>query len=96
MELSEQIGAEYDKADALSGRCDISRDTLLGWKNEVTQLGAESETLKTKNKTFHNALSDIADTSPCWMQKDAVADSERRMRKIAQDALLTAEVLDRS
>ena len=46
MELIEKIDAEYDKADALSGRCDISRDTLLGWKNEVAQLKAENEALK--------------------------------------------------
>lgn len=32
MKLSEQIDVEYDKAEALSGRCDIPRDTLLGWK----------------------------------------------------------------
>ena len=43
MELIEQIDAEYDKADALSGRCDIPRDTLLGWKNEVVQLKAKLE-----------------------------------------------------
>jgi len=46
MTLIEQIDAEYDKADALSGRCDIPRDTLLGWKNEATQLGAEIERLQ--------------------------------------------------
>jgi len=43
MKLIEQIDAEYDKADALSGRCDIPRDTLLGWKNEVIQLKAKLE-----------------------------------------------------
>lgn len=41
MELDEQISIEYDKADALSGRCDIPRDTLLGWKNEAAQLKTE-------------------------------------------------------
>ena len=46
MKLSEQIDVEYDKADALSGRCDIPRDTLLGWKNELTQLKAEIEKLR--------------------------------------------------
>ena len=38
MELIEKIDAEYDKADALSGRCDIPRDTLLGWKVEIGRL----------------------------------------------------------
>ncbi|GAJ13585.1 unnamed protein product, partial [marine sediment metagenome] len=41
MKLDEQISVEYDKADALSGRCDIPRDTLLGWKNEAAQLRSE-------------------------------------------------------
>ena len=54
----------------------------------IVQLEAEIEALGGKNNMFHNALSDIADTSPNWMQKNAVEDSERRMRQIAQDALL--------
>ena len=45
--------------------------------------------LEAKNNEYHVALQNIADTSPNWMQKDAVEDSERRMRKLAQDALLT-------
>ena len=45
MKLSEQIAAEYDKADALSGRCDIPRGTLLGWKNEAAQIKEENEVL---------------------------------------------------
>jgi len=51
MKLSEQIDIEYDKANALDGRCDISRDTLLGWKNEVTQLEAELEMYE-RDETF--------------------------------------------
>ena len=51
--------------------------------------------LETINAELLEALEKIADTSPNWMRKDAVADSERRMRQIAIEAIQQAKEKER-
>ena len=51
----------------------------------------ENSKLKTQSTDLLEALEKIADTSPNWMRKDAVADSERRMRQIATEAIHKAK-----
>lgn len=58
---------------------------------EVAKRLNEYETRNNINADLLEALEKIADTSPNWMQKDAVADSERRMRQIAQEAIRKAK-----
>ena len=62
--------------------------------DEVERHLNEHATLKREKHQYFLALRDIADTSPNWMQKDAVGDSEKRMRKIAVDALLKGKEQD--
>lgn len=71
MELDERIGVEYDKAEALGGRCDIPRDTLLGWKNEAAQLKTELADYK---KHFEPQMIQIR------LHSDAVAHQEKAYR----------------
>ena len=54
---------------------------------EHARLIASAPELDRKNKILLQAVEDISSTSPNWMEKDAVASSERRMRQIARDAI---------
>lgn len=59
--------------------CEGAGDSTILLRERIAQL-------ETKNGALMDALRNIAYTPTNWMSKNAVEDSERRMRQIAFDA----------
>jgi chromosome segregation ATPase len=80
----DRLEADYDTAEQRVTAMEADRDRLQA---AVDRLNTYVDELESERDRYREALEQIVDTSPNWMQADAVADSERRMRDIARAAL---------
>ena len=91
----EQWRAEHqDETDPKIRPMTRTENAWMDAEGKIGSLEAENaaafellDVYEKENERLREALVAIADTSPNWMQKDAVADSEKRMRQMAEDAL---------
>jgi len=80
-----------DRVDMAESERETAIENLHRSRKSWARIAGSSEDELAKVPALVEALRQIEDTAPDWMQPDAVADSERRMREIAREALAAWE-----